>query len=271
MNIDWLYKEEIYSPKKDNQKFLDKSILSFIHLLSTLKREGVVNNPISYNVSSMLKMVFTLCILIFISLSRSFIFIGLILIYNFSLILMFEKDEKRGILFLCTLIPTFTLIALIPSMMMGNIRNSLLIIIKVFCTISSVNLLSYTTKWSHITKSLKLFFIPDLFIFILEITIKYIFILGDFSLQMLYSLKLRSVGKDNNKHTSISRIVGNTFIKSKNLGEEMFSAMECRGFTGEYKSFMDFKLHRWDIPYIIVNIILIVSFFLLKYKFPYTI
>ncbi len=264
MNIDWLYKEETYIPEKDNQKFLDKSILSFIHLLSTLKREGIVNNPISYNISSVLKMIFTLSILILISLSRNFIFIGFVLIYNFFLILMFEKDEKRSILLLCTIIPTFTLIALIPSMVMGNIKNSLLILIKVFCTITSVNLLSYTTKWSHMTKSLKLFFIPDLFIFILEITIKYIFILGDFSLQMLYSLKLRSVGKDYNKHTSISRIVGNTFLKSKNLGEEMFASMECRCFTGEYKSFINFKLHKWDIPYIIINICLISTFFLFR-------
>lgn len=129
---------------------------------------------------------------------------------------------------------------LVPSFIDGNIYNCVLIIMKIVGTIPSVNILSYTTKWDKISKSLKLFFITDLFIWVMEITIKYIVILVEHSLNLLYALKLRSIGKNNKKYNSISRIIGNLFLKSKDMGEEMFSAMECRGFTGEFNSVTNF-------------------------------
>jgi cobalt/nickel transport system permease protein len=52
---------------------------------------------------------------------------------------------------------------LLPSFINGNINNSILIIMKVFGSILSANILSYTTKWNYITKSLKLFLVPDIF------------------------------------------------------------------------------------------------------------
>lgn len=102
-----------------------------------------------------------------------------------------------------------------------------------------------------------MFFIPDIFIFVFDITIKYIYILGEFSLDMLYSLKLRSIGFNNNKYTSLSKIMGNLFLKSKEMGEEIHSAMECRGFTGEYTSYSKFKFTLNDLLFSIVNVAII--------------
>ena len=57
-----------------------------------------------------------------------------------------------------------------------------------------------------------------MFIFVFDITIKYIVIFGEFSLNMLYALKLRSVGKSKNKSTSLSGIIGTTVYKIKRNG-----------------------------------------------------
>jgi energy-coupling factor transporter ATP-binding protein EcfA2 len=94
-----------------------------------------------------------------------------------------------------------------------------------------MNLLSHNTKWSEISKSLKLLFIPDIFIWIIDITIKYIVLLGEHSINLLYALKLRAIGITSNKYNSLTGIMGNLFIKSYKASEEMFYAMECRGFV----------------------------------------
>ena len=103
-------------------------------------------------------------------------------------------------------------------------------------------------------------FLPDIFILVLDITIKYIVLLGEFSLNIFYSLKLRSVGKNKNKYTSLSGIAGTMFIKSKEMAEDMYSAMECRGYTGEYRIYKKFKLTFADVIYITINGVIIFTF-----------
>jgi cobalt/nickel transport system permease protein len=201
---------------------------------------------------------------IFIVLTRSFYFA--ILADSYMLLLassLFLKDIKK-ILSITFVVLCFSSIVLLPSAFFGNGKNSLLICLKIIGTVMSLNILSYTTKSRNITKSLKFFFVPDIFILIMDMTIKYIVILGNFSINMLYSLKIRSVGRDKSKHTSLSGLIGTLFLKSKEMAEETFYAMECRGFSGDYRSKMDFKIHLIDVAYIIVNLIVISFFFLIS-------
>jgi len=123
-----------------------------------------------------------------------------------------------------------------------------------------MNLLSHNTKWSDISKSLKLLFIPDIFIWIMEITIKYIVLLGEYSINLLYALKLRTIGKTSNKYNSLTGIMGNLFIKSYKMSEEMFHAMECRGFVGEYTTKVNLTFKKIDYIYITINLLLISLF-----------
>lgn len=264
MSADWLFEKEEYIPEKDHQQFLDKSIISILKVLSRIRRRGMHSYKFLYRLNPTLKVIFTFLNIILLSISRSFGYVFLFDICAAGLIFTLDSKERKNILIISIVIPTFTLIMLIPSYLSGNIINSTLILSKVTGTIISVNLLSYTTKWDHVTKALKLLFIPDLFIWVMEITIKYIVLLGEHSVEMLYALKLRSIGKNNRKYNSISKIMGNLFLKSKEMGEEMFSAMECRGFTGEYSTPLVFKLTKNDIIYIGMNLIFIIVFMLTR-------
>jgi len=142
---------------------------------------------------------------------------------------------------------------LLPAVLWGNGSNTVMLTGKVFATVTAVNLLSRTTRWNEITGALRFLHIPDLFILVLDITIKYIVLLGEFSLNMLYSLKLRSVGKDKGKYSSLSGIAGSMFIKSREMADDMYNAMECRGFTGEYRKSGRVRLGAQDIAYILAN------------------
>ena len=53
---------------------------------------------------------------------------------------------------------------------------------------------------------------------------------------MLYALKLRSVGRNRDKTGSLSGIAGTLFLKSRVMAEDTYAAMECRCFTGTYRT-----------------------------------
>ncbi|KPU27269.1 cobalt permease [Caloranaerobacter sp. TR13] len=262
---EWLLVKDEYVPEKESNKFIDKSIISILKVLSRIRRSGIKRHKFVYSLNPTLKVFFTILSLVLLSLSRSFIYVLVMNVYAFANILILDAEERSNILVTSLVIPLFTLIMLIPSMLRGNIANNLLLLQKIIVNIILVNCLSYTTKWNQITKSLKLLFIPDLFIWVMEITIKYIVLLGEYSVNLLYALKIRSVGKNYDKYNSLFRIIGNLFLKSKQMSEEMFSAMECRGFVGEYTIQMKFSFKKADLLYCIVNISLVVIFLVTNY------
>ncbi|MCT8976645.1 energy-coupling factor transporter transmembrane protein EcfT [Clostridium sp. CX1] len=261
---DWLYKKDDYIPKKDKDSFIDKSIMSIIHILSLIKRNGITGNGFVYKLNPLIKLIFTVLNILLIALSQEFTYVLIIDAYLLLLVALLDVREIKKILALSLMVPLFTIVMLTPSIIMGNVRNSILLLFKVTGTIISINLLSYTTRWHDITKCLKIFFIPDIFILVFDITIKYIYILGEFSLEMFYALKLRSVGRNSSKYSSLTKIMGNLFLKSKELGDEMYSAMECRGFTGEYKAYSKFSFTFKDILYSFVNVLIIMMYFYFK-------
>ncbi|MDU1054953.1 energy-coupling factor transporter transmembrane component T [Clostridium baratii] len=261
---EWLLNKDEYEPTKDKERFLDKSIIGIITILSKIKRDNSRESGVIYNINPLVKLASTILLIIFLSLSRNMFFVYAMLAYSLIYLCLLDGDAIKRILSVSFVVPIFTLVILLPSIFfMGNKQSSIMLILKIFITVILVNTLSYTTKWSDITKSLKIFFVPDIFILVFDITIRYIYVLGDFSLKMLYSLKLKSIGKNKEKRNSLSRIIGNLFLKSKTMGEDMYSAMECRGFTGEYVSYTKFKFTLIDALYIVINIFMIIIFFII--------
>jgi cobalt/nickel transport system permease protein len=128
---------------------------------------------------------------------------------------LMDGDKIIKILKICFVVILFTLIILLPTIFMGNTYSYLMITLKTAATITSVNILSYSTKWNEITAALKRFFVPDIFILVLDITIKYIFLLGNFTLNMLFALKTALSRKKQQQVYLPVRIAGTMFLKSK--------------------------------------------------------
>lgn len=256
---EWLLENENYLPKADKDTFVNKSILSVFKLISRIKmQDSFSQTNISINVS--LNVFFTFILLLMMSITKSFIFVIIINVYLLLILSMKDADRLIKILRMAFSVTILTAVIMLPALFLGNSYSSVMITSKVFATITAMGLLSYTTKWNAITQALKRFHVPDIFILILDITIKYLYMLGELSLNMLYSLKLRSVGKNNNKYSSMAGIAGNMFLQSKEMAENMYHAMECRGFSGEYHIYSKSKLKWMDYLYIAINIGFIILF-----------
>jgi cobalt/nickel transport system permease protein len=250
---EWLLKQENYVPLSDKDTFINKSILSLLQVLARIKSGDAVKTD-KFRVGAALKVAFTFLLILLLSLSRNFAFTTVVVVYLLVMLSMMQGEEIVKILKVSLAMALFTAIILLPSTFGGNSYSIVVLTAKVFATITAVNILSHSTRWQAITGAFKRFYLPDIFIFVLDITLKYIILLGEFSLQMLYALRLRSVGRNNGKYTALSGIAGTMFLRSKEMAEEMYTAMECRGFTGEYRVADKFTLTGADLIYILINL-----------------
>ncbi len=261
---EWLMKKDSYLPPADKDSFIDKSLLSVLSVLSRIRRGGNLASGFFYRLNPALKSAFTFLSVLLLSLSQSFNFIMLICAYFLLTLGFLElKDIKKTALITLT-VGFFSVLILLPSVLAGNRNNSMMLFLKITGSVAAVNILANSTKWSHITRSMKVFHIPDIFILVLDITIKYIVILGEYSVNMLYALKLRSIGRNNRKYQSLSNLMGGLFLKSKEMAELTYSAMECRGFDGHYTIYGKNHFNTMDYIYIPANILLISAFFFFK-------
>ena len=234
--MDWLFKEDDYKPPEDKNPFIDRTILSVFKVLAKIEGGSHRKSGSIYEVSPSLKLTFIISFVVFLSITRSIIIMEVMAGIILLVALFLSREDKKKLAGLEIGVFFITLLMLLPSMMMGNLKNSLIILGKVLATTTMVNILSLTSRWSDMVRALKLFRVPDFFIFVFEITLKYIYLLGRIVEDDLEALKLRSIGKNQRKYSSLSSIMGNLFLKSREMGDEMHSAMECRGFTGEYDS-----------------------------------
>ena len=257
---EWLLNDDNYIPKKDKGTFIRKSLLAILSLIARFRLQTEYKAS-KFAASALVKFISLLLFIFFVSLAKSFSFIvimdvGLLVAINFLSI-----DKIRYIIKISSVIGIFTFIILLPSIYMGYGNNTVVVTLKVLFSVTAANILASTTQWNELTGVLKIFRLPDIFIFVFDITLKYIMLLGELAVNMLYSLKLRSIGKSRDKVTALSGIIGTMFIMSKDMSEEMFGAMECRGFTGEYKAKSRFKLKGMDFIFILLDIIFILTYF----------
>jgi len=256
---EWIKKEENQVHEMGRDAFINKSILSLLSVISKIKAQDTRKQS-KYEANVGVKVLFTFGLVIMISVSRSPLFIAAILVYLLLKLSFMEAKQIIRILKISLIMTVFTFIVLLPAAIWGNSYSLVMLPAKVFATITAVNILSKTSNWSNITKALKSVFMPDIFILVLDITIKYILLLGELALQLLYALKLRSVGVNRSKQTSLAGISGTVFMRSEEMAEEMYDAMKCRGFTGEYAAIERSRWTAADALYTIVNCSIIALF-----------
>ncbi|MFA6506722.1 MAG: energy-coupling factor transporter transmembrane component T [Treponemataceae bacterium] len=231
----WLLADEAYAPRRDKDAFIDRSILSFLSLLSRARARGGKETG-KAGTDAFFKIVAVFLLLLLISLSRNRFFIATAGTAVLAVLASQRGEYLAAVLKTSAAVALFTSLILLPSALSGTAVPAFIIVVKVIISVSAVKLVSVSTEWSSVSGALRRLRIPNLFILVFDIALKYVALLGEFALSMLYALRLRSVGRNADKHAALSGIAGTLFLKSKEMAEEMYAAMECRGFSGEYLS-----------------------------------
>ncbi len=149
--------------------------------------------------------------------------------------------------------------------------GALLFISRVATSVSLIVLLTLTTKWADVMKSLRTLGVPQIFVLVLSMTYQYIFLLVRIVQEMHLAKKSRTI-KNNTTRQGIkeeqnwvaSRI-GAVLMKSYKMSDEIHSAMVSRGFHGEIKSHETFKIRKIDRVWTVFSLSLIFAALWLNY------
>ncbi len=258
---EWMLQSENYIPTKDSDGFITRTILSIGTVLAKIRNNG---NAAASGGSVPIKLITTFLVILLMALSKNMFFTYVILAGVLLRICLLQERLLKKVVGTALGAGLLSLLLLFPSIFLGSPKTMLTVSIKVFLSVSLVQLLSVTSPWNQITGCLRTFHIPSLFILTFDITLKYIVLLGDLCLNMLQALRLRSVGKNREKAKAFSGILGVTFLKSQEMSEEMYQAMICRGFDGEYDSYRQIHFHRMDLLYVLLLVCLIGLFIYLE-------
>jgi cobalt/nickel transport system permease protein len=235
MMPDWMKETDCYVPPKDGGTFVVKTIKSLSGAMSRLKIQQ--GHEKKHALPALIKFFLLVGGIVLLSVSQNRLVLLAFAAVLQALLCTWPAGNILSIYKASFAAALLAFVLFIPAMLLNpdGISNNLTIVLKVFLSLEMVSIFNHTTQWNHITSALRKLHIPGIFIFTLDITLKYIVLLGTFIGDILTSLKLRSVGKNNKKYQSIGGVMGVTFIRGAEMSQEMYEAMRCRGFTDDYK------------------------------------
>ena len=260
----WMCESEAYEPNIDKDGFITKSAQAILGVLAKLKWNAGKDRR--FSASPSLKLCYTFLIILLTACSKNYLFSLIMVAGTILALASYPASAMKQILSGTIGAVLFSIFILLPAVFMGNPQILLTIGTKVFLSVTLIGMLSAGTAWNKLTASLRAFHIPDIFIFTLDITLKYIAVLGEICMEILTSLRLRSIGQNKKKAKAFSGILGISFLKSREMADEMYAAMCCRGFVGEYKTGRKYAFRKQDIFYIFSMIAVVGLFVYLEWK-----
>ena len=231
----WLIESETYAPPKDGGAFVVKTMKTIGMVLARLKVQR--GHEKRHAIPAVIKFFLLVALVLLTSVTQNRLILLAMLALVQAYLAFWPAKDLASILKPALFASLLAALIFAPAMIMHpqGIYNNLTVIAKVFVSVEMVNIFNHTTQWNHITTALRKLYIPSIFIFTLDITLKYIVLLGTVINDLLTSLHMRSVGKNHRKYQSVGGVMGVTFLRSVEMSQQMYEAMCCRGFTDDYK------------------------------------
>jgi cobalt/nickel transport system permease protein len=127
-------------------------------------------------------------------------------------------------------------------------RTALLLITRVETAVTLSALLVLTTPWMHLLKALRTLRVPVEVIVLLAMTHRYVILLAETANQMFESRQSRMVGRLSGGEQRRLMVNSGGVLLSKTLemGDQVYLAMQARGFRGEVRLLDEFRMRGWD-------------------------
>ncbi len=121
-------------------------------------------------------------------------------------------------------------------------------VMRVAVCVSLAVLLVLTTRWSDLLKSLRALRAPQVFILILSMTYRYVFLFLHTMNGMFEARKSRVVARPGGREDRrwIARSMGALLNRSFKMSGDVYAAMLARGFTGEVRTYSTYRLGMAD-------------------------
>jgi cobalt/nickel transport system permease protein len=133
-----------------------------------------------------------------------------------------------------------------PSL--ASLLGAAVFVIRVGVSVSLAVLLILSTSWSDLLKSLQALRVPQVFILLLSMTYRYIFLFLHTANGMFEARKSRTVGRTtgHEQRRWISGSMGSLMHRSFKMSNDVYAAMAARGFMGEVRTYRSHQMTTRD-------------------------
>lgn len=255
---EWLTHQNTYllSDKKDT--FLMKNQKGLLFILEKFDRTAEKNNQPVIHPS--LRFLSTIGFLLLMSLTQKLLVMWVGGLYLIGTLLFFPPAKSRRIIAKSVLLLIMPLLVYLPSLLIHQANPLFILRLPLIaCLISQY---TETTTTYQLLSLLKRWHLPDIVLFQLDITIKYIYLLANVLLNMLKGVRARHVG---NKHLKMylgTNLIALVYLRSLDYGRKLQQAMEARGFNGTYHAQRE-PFKKADYLYFLLQAVLFLSLFLI--------
>jgi cobalt/nickel transport system permease protein len=252
-----------------------------LHRISESLERGLFAEEISsrsgllQSLDPRVKVIATLALLLGVSLSRSLAVIAAL--YALALLLAWRSAVPAGFFIkrVWLTLPFFTGLVILPALFITpgptlvqlplgleitrtGLNTVLFLLLRVSTSVSLTLLLILTTPWNAVLAALSVLRVPDVFVLILGMTYRYIYLLLHTANDMFLSRQSRVVGRlDSAEERRMLAAISATLLsKTLAMSSEVYLAMQSRGFRGSIVTLKPFRLLPRDWAWLAVFLII---------------
>ena len=232
---EWMKKIEEYVPPADGGAFYYRTLKALGGIMSRLRLESGREGRFSLPAGVRLLLIIALIILVSVTQNDLVIMaVGAVALVRLALM---QAEDISAVVKAVLVAVIMAVVIFAPAVIMDPARlwNSIRVVAKILISVTLVGIFNRTTQWNHLTAVLRKAHIPGTVIFIIDITFRYIVLLGNLMQELLTAVSLRSVGRNDKKYNSVGGVMGVTFLRGTEMNKEMYEAMQCRGFSDDYE------------------------------------
>ncbi len=144
-----------------------------------------------------------------------------------------------------------------------GVHGAVVLLLRVGASVSLAVLLTLSTRWNTLLKALGSVCIPQIFITVLEMTYRYIYLFLQVASEIFVARKSRTVGRTSTREQRrfVSGAMGSLWSKAYTMSEEVYAAMLSRGYCGRAKIIVRFQAGTldwlWALFMVIVSLLIL--------------
>jgi len=125
-----------------------------------------------------------------------------------------------------------------------GVAGAILFVARVGVSVSLAVLLVMTTPWADLLKSLRSIRVPQVFVLVLSMTYRYIFLFLHTTNGLFLARKSRMVARTSGAEQRrwIAASLGSLTSRSFKMSNDVYAAMMARGFTGEMRTWSNYRM-----------------------------
>lgn len=149
-----------------------------------------------------------------------------------------------------------------------GVNTAVIFTMRVATCVSTVVLLYLTTPQQVLFKSLRTVSVPKIYVFTLEMTYRYIFLLMELVREIYVAKKSRTIKTRGmfEEQKWVGGRIGYTLIRSLDISEKVHQAMMSRGYNGDVKIMQEFKMRKRDYISVVIAISMSVVLVLISHN-----